>query len=107
MTTSISIYKLKLKITKIHHHELIIQNISYNVTHYVVLLFLEDFSLLYFQIHSLIMFLMMNQLSDQVIHQPEVENDNHLLLHQYNQYEIDYFQFEISYELFHNTTNYD
>ena len=48
---------------------------------------------------------MMNQLSDQVIHQLEVENDNHLLLHQYNQYEIDYFQSEISYELFHNTTN--
>lgn len=53
------------------------------------------------------MILMMNQLSDPVINQLELDNDNHLMLHQYNQYEIDYFQFVISYELFHNTTNYD
>ena len=105
MTTSISIDQLKLNNTKIHHHELIIQNISYNVTHYVVLLILDWFSLLSFQNLSLIMILMTNQLSDPVLNQLEVENDNHLMLHQYNQYEIDYFQFEISYELFHNTTN--
>lgn len=107
MTTSISIDQLKLNNTKIHHHELIIQSISYNANHYVVLLILDWFSLLSFQNLSLIMILMTNQLSDPVLNQLEVENDNHLMLHQYNQYEIDYFQFVISYELFHNTTNYE